>query len=363
MFGSRILSESERRCSSVVDGFERVHEVYDQSVGFLLFFFSFWSSADRKGKMKVKYIRDRKRAAVVAGILLIAVAGVATITLAGGAVDSPFTESVADSSTDPAPASGSEDTPDEGGTPADEENSTAPPSTPTESDPESADDQAEDDQAEDDSVEGGQTETAAGVNFVPGVREFTISTEYFNESSADVEDGFLTPGEHRLLRFDMIIYNAGDRDAELGNPMDRPDLYEYSESHDHAHLKGFNKYALIDESGDTMGVGKKQTFCLRDNFRMSSRPNADGSAQFDCDYQGISAGWADVYDSSLPGQYLVIDTLPDGVYTLRATTNAEGTIDETCTGDNTVRVDLRIDDDEVTVLNTSQSRPIRPSPC
>ncbi|MDS0477947.1 lysyl oxidase family protein [Natrinema sp. 1APR25-10V2] len=363
MFGSQILSESERRCFSVVDDFERVHEVYDQSVGFLLFFFSFWSSADREEKMKGNYIRDRKRAAVVAGILLIAVAGVATITLAGVAVDSPFTTSVSDSSTDPATASGSEDTADEGGTPADEANSTAPPSTPTESDPESADDQAEDGQTEDDSVGEDRAETRSGVNFVPGVREFTISTEVFDESSADVEDGFVTPGEHRLLRFDMIIYNAGNRDAELGNPMNRPDLYEYSDSHSHAHLKGFNKYALFNESGEKMGVGKKQTFCLRDNFRMPSRPNANSSAQFDCDYQGISAGWADVYDSSLPGQYLVIDALPDGTYTLRATTNAEGTIDETCTGDNTVRVDLRIDDGEVTVTNASQSRPIRPSPC
>lgn len=296
--------------------------------------------------MKRKWTTDRKRVAVLVGVLLIAGAGVGTVALGGVAVDDPFTVSDPGNDTDTVRTAGSVGAAEEGTTPADEENSTMPPSTPLPPEAEHPDGQAED---------------GPGINFVPGVRDFSISTETFDASSSDVEDGHVPPGEHRLLRFDTIIYNVGDADAELGRPEDRPDLFEHSNSHGHSHMKGFNKYALFDEAGNTMDAGKKQTFCLRDNFRIPSHSNASNSSQFGCDYQGISAGWADVYDSSLPGQYLVIDGLPDGAYTLEATTNAEGTIDETCTRDNTVRVDLRIENGTVTVIDSPQNDPPQPS--
>lgn len=287
------------------------------------------------------------------GALLIIVAGIGVITLGGIAADNPFT--VSDGSADTSATAGSDGTANGEAAPADEENSETPPSTTTESDPEPSDGRVADDQSEDDHVEDG-----SGVNFVPGVEDFSVSTESFDQSSADVEDGFVTPGEHRLLRFDMIVYNVGDEDAELGRPENRTDLFEYSESHGHSHLKGFNNYVLLDESGERTGAVRKQTFCLRDQYQ--TRSSANNSSQFDCGYQGISAGWADEYDSSLPGQYIVIDDLPDGEYTLRATTNAAGTIDETCDGDNTVRVDLRIENDTVTV-QTERSRYVKPPAC
>lgn len=289
--------------------------------------------------MKRERILGRKRAAVLVGILLIAGTGAGAIALGAVAVDDPFTMGESENDTYTPRTAGSEGAADEGTTPVDEETPTVPPSTPLPPDAEHPD---------------RQDEEEPGVNFVPGVRDFSISTETFDTSSPGVEDGHVTPGDHRLLRFDTIIYNVGDEDAELGRPEDRPDLFEHSNSHGHSHMKGFNEYTLVNESGETMDAGKKQTFCLRDNFRIPSRSNASNSSQFGCDYQGISAGWADVYDSSLPGQYLVIDGLPDGEYTLQATTNAEGTIDETCTRDNTVRVDLRIENGTVTVIDTPQ---------
>lgn len=300
-----------------------------------------------------KWIKGRKRAAALVGIFLIVVAGIGILTLGGVTSANPF--AVGDSSTDAATNSSTEDTADVEATPADEENSSTPPSTTAESNPEPSDDQVEDNQSEDN-----QTEDRSGVNFVPGVREFTVSTEVYDESSSDVEDGFVSPGEHRLLRFDMIVYNVGDSDAELGRPENRPDLFDYSESHDHEHLKGFNNYRLLDESGEETGAVRKQTFCLRDLNQ--TRSTASGSPQFDCEYQGISAGWADEYDASLPGQYIVIDDLPDGAYTLEATTNAAGAIDETCDSDNTVRVDLTIRGDTVSV-DTPQRHYVKPSAC
>ena len=323
--------------------------------------------------MKVKWIAGRKRAAALVGAFLVVVAGVGVLALGGVAVDDPFT--VSDGSTDTSATVGSDGAANEEAAPADEADSATPPSSTTESGPEPSDERVEGNQSEDHHEEGNQSEDhheegnqseddrvadESGVNFVPGVEDFSVSTETFEESSSDVEDGFVTPGEHRLLRFDMIIYNVGEEDAELGRPENRPDLFEYSESHGHAHLKGFNNYVLLDESGERTGAVRKQTFCLRDLYQ--TRSTANSSPQFDCEYQGISAGWADEYDSSLPGQYIVIDDLPDGEYTLRATTNAAGTIDETCDGDNTVRVDLSINNDTVTV-HTPQDNYVRPSAC
>ncbi|MFC4542273.1 lysyl oxidase family protein [Halosolutus amylolyticus] len=324
----------------------------------------------------MKRTDGRTRAAVLVAFLLIAVVGIGMITLAGVTADVPFTESVSDSNTDSSTASESEGTADEEATSANEENSTTPPLTPTESDSGASETDPDATETDPDAIEtdsdasetdpevsDDQIENGSGVNFVPAVRDLSISTEVFDESSPDVEDGYVTPGEHRLLRFDILTYNVGDADAELGNPEDNPDQFVHSDSHDHAHLDGFNNYTLFDESGNEMGVGKKQPFCLMDIQRMPSRPNASSSPQFDCDNQGISAGWADVYDSSLPGQYLVIDSLPDGNYTLQATTNAEGTIDENCYDDNSVRVGLRISEDSVTVTDAPESHLVRASDC
>lgn len=300
-------------------------------------------------------LRSTSRARLLAGvaILLVAIAAIGAVALGGSVADNSLIVSAFDSSTDTSTSSastnsGSEGTAAEGAAPADEENLMTPSPTPAEPDPEPPDDHVED---------------RPGVNLVPDVRNFRISTEEFDESSHDVEDGYITPGEHRLLRFDMLTYNVGDSDAELGHPEDHQDQFEHSDSHGHSHLKDFNDYALFDESGHKVGVGKKQAFCLMDSQRMLSHSNVSSRPKFDCSYQGISAGWADVYSASLPGQYLVIDTLPDGDYTLQATTNAEGMIDENCDGDNTVRTGLRINNDTVTEIHTSQSHSGRTSAC
>jgi len=312
-------------------------------------------------------IKDSRRTAALVGALLVVVAGVGILALGGIAADNP--SAVSDSSTDASTNSSSEDTAD------DEENSSTPLPTTAESNPEPSDGEVEDNHSEDNEAgdnhsedneagdnhsEDAQQEDRSGVNFVPGVRDFTVSTEVYDESSSDVEDGFVSPGEHRLLRFDMIVYNVGDSDAELGRPENRPDLFDYSESHDHEHLKRFNKYTLLDDSGEETGAVRKQTFCLRDLNQ--TRSTASGSPQFDCEYQGISAGWADEYDASLPGQYIIIDDLPDGAYTLEATTNAAGAIDEVCDSDNTVRVDLTIHGDTVSV-DTPRRHYVKPSAC
>ncbi len=43
-----------------------------------------------------------------------------------------------------------------------------------------------------------------GANLVPIVRNFFITTETFAADDHSVQDGCVTPGTHRLMRFDFL---------------------------------------------------------------------------------------------------------------------------------------------------------------
>jgi hypothetical protein len=155
----------------------------------------------------------------------------------------------------------------------------------------------------------------------------------------------VTPGPHRVLRFDFSSYNAGDADLVIGSPTARPELFVWSSGHDHYHLRDFNEFILFDANGTQATVGYKQAFCLIDVQRIS--PSAREEPRYrDCNSnQGISAGWADVYGAYLECQFIVLDDLPDGDYTLQSTTNARHAVGEDCFGDNTAWTGLRISRD------------------
>jgi hypothetical protein len=190
-----------------------------------------------------------------------------------------------------------------------------------------------------------------GVNLVTRVRGFAISTQTFGPNDHDVQDGCVTPGTHRIMRFDFLSFNAGTSDLVVGSPASRPDLFVWSAGHGHYHLRDFNEFLLFDKHGALATVGYKQAFCAIDIERISA--GASAAPRFDnCNSdQGISAGWADVYDSSLACQYIVIDGVPDGDYTLQSTTNSKHIVQEECYGDNTEWTGLRIAGNSVTVID------------
>lgn len=189
-----------------------------------------------------------------------------------------------------------------------------------------------------------------GVNLVTRVRNFAISTQTFSANDHDVQDGCVTPGTHRIMRFDFLSYNAGNSDLVIGSPAARPDLFVWSAGHGHYHLRDFNEFLLFNANGALATIGYKQAFCAIDIERIG--PNASANARFaNCNSdQGISSGWADVYNSGLACQYIVIDTVPNGDYTLQSTTNAKHVVGEDCFGDNTEWTGLRINSNSVTEI-------------
>jgi hypothetical protein len=187
-----------------------------------------------------------------------------------------------------------------------------------------------------------------GANLVPVVRNFYIKHEQSDPHS--IEDGCVEPGEHKLLRFDFLSHNIGDADFVVGAPSDHPEWFVESASHGHYHLKDFNEFVLFDGDGNEVTRGYKQAFCLIDLEHRS--PWGPANKQFtDCNTnQGVSSGWADLYNSGLPCQFIVIDGVPDGDYMLRSTTNAQHLLPEDTYGDNTIYTHLRIYGDTVVEL-------------
>lgn len=183
-----------------------------------------------------------------------------------------------------------------------------------------------------------------GANLVPAVRNFSIDSNYEGDQH-EIDDGCLTSGIHRVLRFDFLSKNIGDADFVIGRPIDRPDLFYFSAAHNHYHMKEFNQYKLYDSVGNLVVPSKKPGFCLADVEKVltSAGPMKFPLSCKEDEVMGISAGWADVYTADLECQFLVIDGIPDGDYTLVASTNTGHAVPETNYDDNTICQGLHIE--------------------
>lgn len=191
-----------------------------------------------------------------------------------------------------------------------------------------------------------------GANLIPRVRSFSIDNRTFSASHCAVQEGCTVAGARKLLRFDFLCWNAGNKDVKMGSPAQNPQWYEFSPCHGHYHLRDFNGFKLYDCKG-LERTGMKQAFCLIDLEKIN--PGA-GSAKFNsCNTnQGITAGWADVYGSGLDCQWVDITGVPDGDYVLEARTNRNGVVPEDWYGDNFTWAGVRITGNSVQEI---------PAPC
>jgi hypothetical protein len=172
-----------------------------------------------------------------------------------------------------------------------------------------------------------------------------LSTESFSATDCAVVEGCLNgPGTHRLLRFDGTIQNLGDQDFILGSPENNP-LFKYSACHNHYHLQDIMLYELLTVDqlkpvtvGGQNIVGRKQGFCMEDGEQVVG----SNSGKYDCNNQGITAGWADVYDASLDCQWLDVTGVPQGKYVLRVTVNPSGRYSESDRSNDVAEVPVTI---------------------
>lgn len=154
----------------------------------------------------------------------------------------------------------------------------------------------------------------------------------FGSAECPVQEGTIeVSGRRRLLIFDTLLINRGELDCVIGNPADPappldPSDFTYHDCHGHYHMAGYASYELRFPDGSLAAVGNKQGFCLVD----FQRDGVGGSftRRYDCSYQGLQSGWADLYAANVEGQWVDITGLQGGSYILRVTINSLGTIPE-----------------------------------
>jgi hypothetical protein len=173
----------------------------------------------------------------------------------------------------------------------------------------------------------------------PDALEPYVTHETFDASDCAVVEGHITAGAHRLLRFTTESRNIGGADVVMGSPVGNP-AFEFQDCHGHYHFLGFARYRLLDSAGQPAALGRKVSFCLEDVLQWN--PSAAPAPKYDCDAQGIQAGWSDVYDSGLEGQWIDITGVPAGNYTLEVTMNPDRVLLEADYTNNTATVPVVI---------------------
>jgi len=166
-----------------------------------------------------------------------------------------------------------------------------------------------------------------------------ILQKTFVEGSCSFEEGCIDAlGDRTLLRFSLKTPNTGEGDLFLGDPTGN-DLFQFSQCHQHYHFQGYAEYRLLDENGDALAVGHKQAFCLLDYQALEG---TETEGQYNCSFQGISKGWSDIYESSLPCQWVDITEVPPGNYQLEIRLNYEHTLAEETYDNNSALIPIVI---------------------
>jgi hypothetical protein len=161
----------------------------------------------------------------------------------------------------------------------------------------------------------------------------------FDPADCAVEEGYATAGTHRLLRFPTVVANVGSRDLVLGRPKtDDPD-WVFSLCHQHWHFVPFAEYRLLDAQGAEVGIGHKQSFCIEDGNPLTT---TNDRPRYTCERQGLSVGWEDAYFANLSGQWVVVDDVAPGTYTLSIEVNYAAALPESDYSDNTATVSVVI---------------------
>ena len=156
---------------------------------------------------------------------------------------------------------------------------------------------------------------------------FEFENRVFNEMDCEYIEGCVNgTGMRTLLRFDTTTPNDGAGDLHLGDPAGFAN-FVFSSCHNHYHFESYAAYEVRDQAGNVVAPGHKQAFCLMDFEPWAPGVNW-GDWQYGCDYQGISKGWADTYDSYLDCQFVDVTGVPPGDYTLHISVNHEKVIAE-----------------------------------
>jgi hypothetical protein len=134
--------------------------------------------------------------------------------------------------------------------------------------------------------------------------------------------------------------------------------YVRSETHEHWHLPGFERYELRRPDGTLVGRDRKTGFCLRDAYETRARNRTPvwtgecgrGRPGARTIRQGISVGFGDDYVPQKEGQAIDVTGVPPGRYVLVHRVNPDRVLRERSYADNAASVLIALDGRRVTLV-------------
>ncbi|HRI67821.1 MAG TPA: lysyl oxidase family protein [Polyangium sp.] len=149
-------------------------------------------------------------------------------------------------------------------------------------------------------------------------------------------------GKRKMMRFSVEALNPGQATLTVPPPPERPDLFTFSDCHGHYHFLGFAAYSLLDKDGKTIATGRKQAYCMEDTEQIAFGPNIPCTKRYNCEEQGIQAGWSDLYGNTLDCQWLDVTDVPAGDYFLEVSLNPSHSFEEVSFTNTSARVPVTI---------------------
>lgn len=186
------------------------------------------------------------------------------------------------------------------------------------------------------------------VDYAATAQHWVVRDENMPANYCSVQEGGVTPGVRRVIRFTVTTPNIGDADVFVGSPLDHADpngdgdfsdndgMFEFASCHAHFHFQNYAIYRLIDAQTGHVWKSAKKGFCMLDtdpNPAWQGEAPAGDKNYWSCGtltrdgFQGVSHGWADTYVFNLAGQYFVLDggdgqpPVPPGDYIIEITVN------------------------------------------
>jgi hypothetical protein len=192
-----------------------------------------------------------------------------------------------------------------------------------------------------------------------GRRLLRFSAIIVNVGSGPMEVRSQRPNVNTNWTTQQVIYDDAGGSRTVTPP--RVELIYGGDGHNHWHVKDVESYQLVPVNGTGERVGNKVGFCFFDNYQyklsLAGAPQAAQYPRTSCGNRysrtlrhGLSVGWGDKYQWSLPDQYIDTTGLPDGNYRLWATADQANVFVESNDANNSTWADLRIDASGVTVL-------------
>lgn len=192
-----------------------------------------------------------------------------------------------------------------------------------------------------------------------------LASAYVTTSNSEL------PAGTRALRFDTASVNYGPGRFELvggqvigstqlvnqrvfrtdGTNYLRPaGTMTYHPAHGHIHFDDWTQFRLkvmtpTGGVGNVVAVGEKTSFCILElvNWDPSAPGHNTAPGYSSCgQFQGLRAGWGDVYGATLAGQYINLTGVPDGIYWLEGEVDPNNGVLELSDNNNIVRIPVAI---------------------